>query len=87
MPSETVTLEGHILDSLVLSKVLDIILRDGGQYRVTRFDVGATRADPSHVEIVVSAPEDPTLEAILNAIAPHGARRRDANPNIPEPES
>jgi hypothetical protein len=34
MHSETVTLDGHIIDSLTLSKVLDLILRDGGQYTV-----------------------------------------------------
>ena len=45
MPAETITLDGHIVNSLTLSKVLDIILRDGGQYRIAEFNVGATRTD------------------------------------------
>ncbi len=75
MHSETVHLDGHIIDSLTLTKVLDLILRDGGQYTITRFQIGATRSDPSHAEIVVSAPEDATLEHILHVIQQHGATR------------
>ncbi len=75
MPSETIRLDGHIIDSLTLSKVLDIILRDGGQYKISDFDIGQTRADVSHAEIVVSAPDMPTLEHILHVVQQHGATR------------
>ena len=76
MVSETVHLEGHIIDSLTLTKVLDIILRDGGQYTIAKFHVGATRSDASRAEITVSAPEADTLERILHIIGQHGATRR-----------
>lgn len=76
MPSETVHLDGHIIDSLTLSKVLDLILRDGGVYRITHFKVGETRTDMSHAEIQVSAPDPETLENILHLVQQHGARRR-----------
>src|SRR5262252_1093847 len=75
MPSETIHLDGHIIDSLTLSKVLDIILRDGGQYRIQRFDVGETRTDKSHAAIAVSAPDAETLERILHIVGQHGATR------------
>jgi lysine-ketoglutarate reductase/saccharopine dehydrogenase-like protein (TIGR00300 family) len=75
MPSETVRLDGHIIDSLILSKALDIILRDGGQYRIAHFHIGQTRADISRAEIVVSAPDTPTLEQILHILQQHGATR------------
>ena len=75
MPAETIRLDGHIIDSLTLSKVLDIILRDGGQYRIARFHVGETRTDSSHAEIVVSAPDTTTLEHILHLVQQHGALR------------
>ncbi len=76
MPSETVTLDGHIIDSLTLSKVLDLILRDGGQYTIAKFHIGATREDQSHAEIVVTAPDMTTLEHILHLIGQHGAARQ-----------
>jgi lysine-ketoglutarate reductase/saccharopine dehydrogenase-like protein (TIGR00300 family) len=75
MPTETICLDGHIVDSLTLSKVLDLILRDEGQYRITDFKVGATRTDVSHAEIAVSANSADALEHILHEIQQHGATR------------
>ncbi len=77
MPAETLYLDGHIIDSLTLSKVLDLILRDGGQYKITRFSVGATRTDISHAEIVVEAPDQAALDLILHECQQHGANRRE----------
>ena len=73
---ETITLEGHIIDSLTLSKVLDLILREGGQYQIRRFHMGETRSDPSRAEIIVSAPDAEILEFILHTVQQHGATRR-----------
>lgn len=82
MVSETLHLDGHIIDSLTLSKVLDIVLRDGGQYKISRFHIGATRNDISHAEIVVSAPDSPTLERILHIVQQHGATRPTAEVSL-----
>ncbi len=75
MHAETVYLDGHIVDSLTLSKVLDIVVRDGGQYRITDFKVGETRADMSHAAIRISADTADLLEHILHSIQQHGAAR------------
>ena len=75
MPAETVYLDGHIVDSLTLSKVLDLILTHGGAYEIVRFDIGTTQTDPSHAEIVVRADTDAALESILHIIGQHGATR------------
>lgn len=72
MPSETVHFAGHIIDSLMLSKVLDMILRDGGQYQLSRIDIGKSRSDMSHAEIRISAPDTETLERILQTVEKHG---------------
>jgi hypothetical protein len=86
MPAETVTLDGHVVDSLTLSKVLDLIVREGGTYRITQFDVGATRADSSHVEMCVYAEDDAALETILHAIQQHGALRSTGEAvTLPDP--
>lgn len=75
MPAETVHLDGHIVDSLTLSKVLDLILVHGGTYEIVRFDIGTTQSDASHAEIVVRAGTEPELESILHLIGQHGAAR------------
>ena len=48
-------LDGHIIDSGTLSKVLDLILLHGGDYEITSFQIGTTREAASHAEIVVRA--------------------------------
>lgn len=75
MTAETVHLDGHIIDSLTLSKVLDLIVRHGGTYEITRFIIGKTRSDTSHAEILVRAESPDQLEVILHEIGQHGANR------------
>jgi lysine-ketoglutarate reductase/saccharopine dehydrogenase-like protein (TIGR00300 family) len=75
MIAETVQLSGHIIDSLTLSKVLDLILLHGGTYEITRFQIGSTRTDTSSAEIVVRAEDATTLDTILHEIGQHGATR------------
>ncbi|ULA64229.1 MAG: hypothetical protein LZF86_110931 [Nitrospira sp.] len=70
---ETIVLRGHIIDSLILAKVLDLILTMGGSFDLDRVEIGRTREDPSHARIIVKAPTLATLTHILRAIQPHGA--------------
>lgn len=69
---ERVRLDGHIIDALLLPKVLDLILREGGTFRIAEIEVGKRRQDPSHAEIEVSAPTVAQLETILTRLMPHG---------------
>ncbi len=73
MATETVTLEGHIIDSLILAKVLDTILQMGGTFDMTEMKVGATREESSLTKIKVQADSPKLLDEILQAIQPHGA--------------
>jgi hypothetical protein len=75
MPSaqETVVLSGHIIDSLILAKVLDTILMLGGTFEIEEISIGKKREDPSRARIVVQASSPNLLKEILRAIQPHGA--------------
>ncbi len=75
MPTETITLEGHIIDSLLLPKVLDLIGAGGGTHVIERIEIGTTREEPSCAVLRVSAPDAATLEAILVNTQQHGAIR------------
>ncbi len=70
---ETVVLQGHIIDSLILAKVLDTILMMGGTFDFSEVRIGKTREEPSHAKIVVQAATPALLAEILRAIQPHGA--------------
>lgn len=73
MPTETVELRGHIIDSLLLPKVLDEIMNLGGTFEIVDLAVGHTRADTSRATIRVTASDAPRLDAILSRIGQHGA--------------
>lgn len=70
---ETVRLQGHIIDSLILPKVLDLILWEGGDYTITGIEIGRHRQNPSWAEIEIRAANTETLETILRKLTPHGA--------------
>src|SRR5436309_6551836 len=70
---EHVEMSGHIVDSLLLPKVLDAILARGGRYHIAQFRLGQRQDDPSYARIEVRADSPDKLDAILAEIHPHGA--------------
>ena len=70
---ERVELSGHIIDSLLLPKVLDHITAAGGRFQIEEITVGQARRDPSFAVIAVHAPSAERLAQILADIADHGA--------------
>lgn len=70
---EDVEIAGHIIDSLILPKVLDTITSHGGSFRIQNITVGQGRHDPSYALIQVQAQSDEHLQRILAKIADHGA--------------
>jgi lysine-ketoglutarate reductase/saccharopine dehydrogenase-like protein (TIGR00300 family) len=70
---ERVELSGHIIDSLLLPKVLDHITAAGGRFQIEQITVGQAQHDPSYAVIAVHAPSAERLQQILADIADHGA--------------
>ncbi|MBA5868302.1 MAG: TIGR00300 family protein [Nitrospira sp. CR1.3] len=70
---ETVVLRGHIIDSLILAKVLDTILMMGGTFDLQDVSIGKTRQEASRANILIQASSPQLLAEILQAIQPHGA--------------
>src|SRR6266513_551942 len=73
MVSETIELRGHIIDSLILPKVLDQILTHGGNFKITEINVGKKRADQSFARIEVSAETGEALDALVLRLRQQGA--------------
>jgi lysine-ketoglutarate reductase/saccharopine dehydrogenase-like protein (TIGR00300 family) len=70
---EEVEIRGHILDSLLLPKVLDEILSHGARYVIRDMEVGQRQTDPSRARIEVRADSAAALREVLDAIHDHGA--------------
>ena len=74
-----VRLDGHVVDSLLLAKVLDVIVDAGARYRIVELDVGTTSVDPSHVRLEVTSVDEESLDALLAELQVHGVNRVDAS--------
>ncbi|HEX4072447.1 MAG TPA: TIGR00300 family protein, partial [Planctomycetaceae bacterium] len=70
---EDVEIVGHIIDSLILPKVLDEIMALGGRFEIREIRVGQRRNDPSYAQLRVIGTTPEHLEQLLTAIGRHGA--------------
>jgi lysine-ketoglutarate reductase/saccharopine dehydrogenase-like protein (TIGR00300 family) len=73
MVHETVTMEGHLIDSDVLRKAFNRIVENGGEFEVLEFHVGKTNDDPSFARLSVTAPAPDVLDRILEDLNYLGA--------------
>jgi hypothetical protein len=70
---EEVEISGHIIDSLILPKVLDSITASGGRFRIASITIGQNRNDPSYAVIELRTRTAEAMDRILALIADHGA--------------
>ena len=79
MFSEQIQLHGHIIDSLILPKVLDEILTYGGTFAIRDIKIGSQRHDASFASIEVFGPSPETVDAIVRRLRQHGAGHEESN--------
>ena len=77
MPTETIELRGHIIDSLILPKVLDEIIAWDATFKIGEIRIGEQRADQSfaRIEVTMSSAED--LDELILCLRQHGAEVRE----------
>jgi lysine-ketoglutarate reductase/saccharopine dehydrogenase-like protein (TIGR00300 family) len=73
MFSEQVELRGHIIDSLLLPKVLDEILSQGGNFKIHEVRIGKQRTDPSYARVEVFGPSAEAVDDLVRRLRQHGA--------------
>ena len=75
MATDELEVSGHIIDSLLLARILDAILAAGADYTVLDVRIGRTNSDTSHARLSVRAPDEATLAALFEELQVHGANR------------
>ena len=73
MVHETVTMEGHLIDSDILRRAFARIVEDGGEFEVEEFRVGKPNDDASFVRLSVTAPDAARAGRILEDLKYLGA--------------
>src|SRR5438105_11804662 len=71
--SETLLLQGHIIDSLTFSKVLDRIMDHGGRFKIEEFQVGQRKNERSRALLQVESESQPKLDELLKELRNLGA--------------
>jgi lysine-ketoglutarate reductase/saccharopine dehydrogenase-like protein (TIGR00300 family) len=69
-----IEMEGHLIDSLILTKVLDKIMDMGGEFEIKSFQIGQKKNDTSYVQITVMGDDDAHLDRILLELHALGAQ-------------
>lgn len=73
MPSEVITVSGHIIDSLILPKVLDEIMDLNGTFEILEINIGKRKTDPSKARLRLYTKTQHQLEIILKKLSRLGA--------------
>lgn len=73
MVHETVTMDGHLIDSDILRKAFRKIVEHGGDFEVLEFRVGKSNAEASFTRLNVMAPDPHVLDAIIEGLNYLGA--------------
>lgn len=71
--SRTIKLEGHLLDSGMINRALDLVVEGGGSFQVLDFHLGEQRQDISVARVKVSAPDHEVMEEIMSQLIDMGA--------------
>lgn len=79
MNKRTIELSGHIIDSLVLPKTMDLIMDRGGDFDILEFDIGKRKSDISRAKMLVSAESPDQLNIILDELSRLGASISEIN--------
>lgn len=65
MATQEIELQGHIIDSLILPRIWDTIMRQGAAFQVHEMRVGASADEPSYARMAITADSPVALDALL----------------------
>jgi lysine-ketoglutarate reductase/saccharopine dehydrogenase-like protein (TIGR00300 family) len=71
--SKIIRLEGHLLDTGLMNRALDLVVEEGGSFKVLNFDLGVERQSPSSAEVRISTPSHELMEDIISQLIDLGA--------------
>ena len=73
--TETLEIRGHIIDSMLFTRILDQVLEAHGSYEIERFDVGRTPVDPSYARLQICTDDPERLEELIQSLMGLGMQR------------
>jgi len=71
--SQEIEVSGHLIDSLILTKIFDKIMDLKGEFQVQEIDIGKRKKDQSYARLLVKGKNQKHLDKILETIHREGA--------------
>ena len=68
-----IEVRGHLIDSMILTKIFDIIMDLRGEFQVQEFKVGKRKKDESYAKLLIQGKTQKHLDEILESIYREGA--------------
>ncbi len=67
-------MKGHLIDSMILTRIFDSVMDLQGDFQVLEFTVGKKKGDPSYARLLVKGKNRDHLESILEQVYREGAQ-------------
>jgi len=77
--SQEIELEGHIIDSGIMTQLFDKVMDMGGNFEILTFDIGKKKTDHSYARLRIAASSHEKLRSILSELHRLGARPLEVN--------
>jgi len=71
--AKIIQMQGHLLDSGLINRALDVVVDGGGSFQVLEFKLGVQKQSTSEAKIRVSAPDREIMTTILSRLIEMGA--------------
>lgn len=83
--SQEVEVKGHLIDSMILARILDTIMDLKGDFQVLEFRVGKKKIDESISRLLIIGKDEDHLETLLESVYREGAQPLYVNKVVLEP--
>ncbi|HEU4606410.1 MAG TPA: TIGR00300 family protein [Nitrososphaera sp.] len=71
---QEIEVKGHLIDSMILTRIFDSIMDLQGDFQVLEFTVGKKKGDPSYARLLVRGKSKEHLESLLEQVFRAGAQ-------------
>mgnify|MGYP003336447529 FL=1 len=71
--SSDVEVRGHLIDSMILTRIFDVIMDLGGEFEVLQMNVGKKKKEPSYAKLQIQGKTQDHLDKILEQVYREGA--------------
>ena len=85
MKTRTFISTGHLIDSGIMSEILNTIVNEGSDYEVVSFDIGKRKSEKSRLELILKCKDFKELESLSSRLTSLGAYEKGAIESVFKP--